>query len=311
MIQLFNINDYVIDTSTFDHCLHGSIVEEFENKFCEYVGAKYACSLSSATNAIFLSFLDKQKTVTIPSMIPAVVPNALINAGNNIVFSDDTEWVGSSYVLHDFGNYKIIDSAQRVDKNQFKNEAEENDLMIFSFYPTKPIGSFDGGMIVSNDFEKIKWFKEAALNGMSFSKNNWNRKINFVGWKMYMNSLQAYVALQNFNKLEDKKVKLKQVRDKYNLAFGYNNTSDHLYRIKTINREEFIQNMRNEGINCGIHYSACHLNPIYKKYSTKSLLASESEEKTTVSIPYNESLSDLEVEKIINCVKDNLGDTLF
>ena len=34
--------------------------------------------------------------------------------------------------------------------------------MIFSFYPTKPLGGSDGGMIVTDDYEKYKWFKEAV-----------------------------------------------------------------------------------------------------------------------------------------------------
>ena len=54
MIQLFNINTHIIDTSEFSNLLHDDVVIELENKFASYVGAKYACSVNSATNAIFL-----------------------------------------------------------------------------------------------------------------------------------------------------------------------------------------------------------------------------------------------------------------
>ena len=63
MISLFNIPNYVIDTSKFSHYLHGDIVKKFEQNFCDYVGAKYGCTFSSATNAIFLTFLNKHITV--------------------------------------------------------------------------------------------------------------------------------------------------------------------------------------------------------------------------------------------------------
>ena len=198
MINLFNIPNYNIDTSTFTHYLHGNIVNEFEHNFREYVGAKYSCTVNSATNAIFLSLLNKNITVNVPSMIPPVVCNAILTSGNNISFTDNTEWIGNSYILHKFDNYKIIDSAQKVDVNQFKKEANDNDLMIFSFYPTKPIGSSDGGIIVSNDEEKINQFKEATMNGMSYAHNNWDRNIKFPGYKMYMNSIQCYIANENF-----------------------------------------------------------------------------------------------------------------
>jgi len=303
MIKLFNINDYKIDTSIFDHSLHASIVEEFENKFAEYVGASYACSVSSATNAIFLSLLDKNTVVQVPSIIPPVVLNAIINSGNRIKFVDNTEWVGDSYVLHDFGDYKIIDSAQKVEKDQYLKEASNDDLMIFSFYPTKPVGSLDGGIIVSNNYDKIRWFKAAVMNGMEYANNNWERKIKFAGWKMYMSSIQAYVATQNFYKLEDKKKILKQVREKYNKEFNLSNTSEHLYRINVKNRDNFIKQMKKLGISCGIHYAATHLLEPYSKYSEQVLPKSEISEKTTVSVPFNEKLTDINLQFIISSVK--------
>ncbi len=208
LINLFNIPSYTIDTSKFSHLLHDEVVDQFENKFCEYVGAQYACSVSSATNAIFLTFLNRGMTIDVPSIIPPVVCNGLITGGNKVNFTDNTGWVGDSYILHEFKNYKVIDSAQKVQRDQFKNEADDQDLMIFSFYPTKPIGSCDGGIIVSNDWSKIQRFKESTLNGMTFSKDNWDRKIKFPGYKMYMNSVQSQIALNNLEKLDDKNNKL-------------------------------------------------------------------------------------------------------
>ena len=51
----------------------------------------------------------------------------------------------------------------REDALRFKKEANDEDLMIFSFYPTKPVGSSDGGIIVSNDFEKIRWLSPSIV----------------------------------------------------------------------------------------------------------------------------------------------------
>ena len=109
--------------------------------------------------------------------------------------------MGHSYILHQFDDYKIVDSAQKLERNQFQNECNPEDLMIFSFYPTKPLSGSDGGMIVTDDYEKYKWFKEAVLNGMTYSDNNWERTISFPGYKMYMNSIQAQILLNNFEYL--------------------------------------------------------------------------------------------------------------
>ena len=305
MINLFNIPNHIIDTSKFSHSLHGDIVEEFESNFRDYVGAKYSCTINSATNAIFLSLLNKNTTVNIPSMIPPVVANAILTSGNKINFVDNTTWIGGSYILHEFKDYKIIDSAQKVDLNQFKKEANDGDLMIFSFYPTKPIGSSDGGIIVSNDEKKIKWFKEAVMNGMSYSHNNWDRKIKFPGYKMYMNSIQCYIANKNLDKLDNKNKKLSYVKEQYNKSFNLSNTSNHLYRINVENRDNFIKNMKKAGIICGVHYDTLHTLDVYKKYTTSNRThkSSEATTKTTVSLPFHENLTKQEIECVINQTK--------
>ena len=303
MIQLFNIPNYTIDTSKFSHYLHGTNVTDFEQRFAEYVGAKYAVSVNSATNAIFLMFLNKNLTINVPSMIPPVVLNALITSGNKINFIDDTEWIGGSYTLHKFEDYKIIDSAQRVDANQFEIEANENDLMFFSFYPTKPVGSTDGGIIVSNDKQKIDYLRMLSFNGMSFAENNWDRKICMPGYKFYMNSIQAYIANENLSKLEHKKRRLFEIRNIYNKELGYNNTSEHLYRINVKDRNEFIKHMKSVGILCGIHYESQHCNDVYTKSAKFICPNSELESVTTVSIPFHESLTKNELTHIIKNIK--------
>ena len=302
MIKLFHIENYVIDTSDFNHALHDTGVVELEEKFAEFVGAKYACSINSATSAIFLIFLDKGAQVNIPSIIPPVVLNALHNAGNTINFVDNIDWVGDSYVLHEFADYKVIDSAQKVRSNQFQLEADPNDLMFFSFYPTKPVGGLDGGMIVSDDYDKICYFKEAVMNGMSYSHNNWDRRIKFPGWKMYLNSFQAAVAAENLKKLPAKLEHLEYVREYYNAELGLDNTSDHLYRIKVSNNSEAIIDLKEVGISCGRHYAAMHLHPVYGATQTFECPQSEKIEKSTLSIPFNEKLTKRDLEHVVKHV---------
>ena len=92
MIQLFNINTHKIDTSEFSNLLHDDVVIKFERIIAQYVGAKYACSVNSATSVIFLSLLNKNVTIDLSSMIPPVVANAIITSGNKINFIDDVDF---------------------------------------------------------------------------------------------------------------------------------------------------------------------------------------------------------------------------
>ena len=255
-------------------------------------------------NAIFLLLLNKNCNISVPSMIPPVVCNAVITSNNSLQFSDDTEWIGNSYVLHQFSDYKIIDSAQKVERDQFKDEANADDVMLFSFYPTKPVGGSDGGIVVSNDFEKIKYLKEISMNGMSYSPNNWERELKFPGFKMYMNSIQAFIANNNLKLLDDKKKRLKYIREIYNLELKEKNTSDHLYRINVNNRADFISKMKKEGVVCGIHYKALHNSMVYNQYAKKDINYNNSlkESASTVSIPFHEQLTDSEINKVISLI---------
>ena len=303
LIQLFNVNNHIIDTSKFSNLLHDKNVIELEEKIANYVGAKYACSVNSATNAIFLSMLDKNTTVNLPSVIPPVVANAILTSGNQIFFIDDVDWVGDSYVLHEFEDYKIVDSAQKLQRNQFKEECNPKDLMIFSFYPTKPLGGSDGGMIVTDDYDKYKWFKQAVLNGTSFENNNWESTIAFPGYKMYMNSIQAQIIQNNFKNFEEKMSALGRIVDTYNKELSYNNSSKHLYRIETIDNVSFIKKMASVGITCGIHYSTLHDNPIYNTTNKTECPKSEKLSKRVVSLPMNEKMTLIQLEYVIDKVK--------
>ena len=178
--------------------------------------------------------------------------------------------------------------------------------MIFSHYPTKPLGGMDGGVIVTDDYKKYKWFKEAVLNGMTFAENNWDRGISFPGYKMYMNSIQAQILMKNFEHYEKKIKVLGNLVDIYNQELGYENKSKHLYQIEVVNNKEFINKMKNLGIICGIHYPALHLNPVYNNGKKFDCPKSDKLQNRLVSLPMNEKLSFLETEFIIDKVKENL-----
>lgn len=311
MIQLFSIPNHIIDTSKFTNLLHDKVVREFEERFAEYVGAKYAVSFNSATSAIFLIFkyLSTTKRAWVPSIIPPVVPNAIINAGCKCAFTDNSKWVGSWYRIITLEDFDVVDSAQDVTRGNFKRVCNPEDLMIFSFYPTKPVGGCDGGMVVSNDLDKIERLREASMNGMSNEVNNWERKVSSIGWKMYMNAIQAHIALQNLYKLDDKKDKLLYIREVYNNVFGLDNTSEHLYRVRVDDNRRFIEFAKKRGVVCGVHYEALHNNSLYGDHGGIDHVDRES--KQMVSIPFHENLSLNDIDTVIETVNEYKTNILF
>lgn len=316
MISLFNKLRYVIDTTNFTNILHDEVVHEFEEKFCKFVGAPYGVSLHSASAGIFLLCESlKIPAVKLPSILPPVVVNSCLNSGTSVDFIDDVEWVGNPYVFMDKNwfeckkHYRIIDSAQKVYYNQFNEEkGNNNNVIIYSFYPTKPIGSCDGGMIVSDDQNLIEEIRTRSFNGMTTSTNSWDREIKFMGWKFYMNSISAFMALQGLYNLEQKLEKIRQIRNYYNIALSLNNTSDHLYRISVKDNDRFLEYMNKCEIQCGIHYRACHEMPLYcgcVRPNASTLEKSSLTSRTTATIPMHDGMSIAQAKYVVEKINES------
>ena len=303
-INLFSVPNQTVDTSRFSSLLADPIVTQLEQEFAAHVGAKYALALNSASSAIFLIFKELlvHKRVSIPSIIPAVVANSLINAGARVSFEDNVGWVGSAYTLYHSTTFDVIDSAQQVSYQQFANTANPNDLMIFSFYPTKPISGCDGGMIVSDDRDKIELLRLLANNGQTVTPLSWERKNQLMGWKLYMNSFQAQIVLNNLRGIRETQDIRSEVRMFLNKAFGLANTSDHLYRIEVEDNREFVNFMDSKNIQCGIHYAALHEDPLYSNLNGRDSAdcpKSSNIARRTVSIPFHVGMnwSDIDIIK--------------
>lgn len=309
MINLFSVNKPIINTSLFSNLLYDDIVHELEEKIADYVGAKYAVATNSATSAIFLSLKcmgnKNKKPCSVPSIITTRFLHAIEMAGYNIEYEDDVDWVGGNYCLYKEVYSYVFDSAQMIDPGQFLKRYSSKDLCIFSFYPTKPIGGIQGGMIVSDNKEKIDWIRKATYFGEEISPKSWKSAPKFKGYQMFMNAIEAYAALRSFEKYPEKRYKLNEVREKYKDAFGDNvvtGDSFHLFRIKTSDAYRFIDDMSKEDIVCGHHYKAAHLNEVWgnKKYR---LPKSEQHGQTVVSIPFHEHLTKYDVYEVIKYSK--------
>jgi len=281
----------------------GKKVSELEEEFASYVGAKYAVAVNSCTSALYLAlefFKHRYRAVTIPSMTVPLVANAVIHSGCTLKFSDRVDWVGKSYELQDT---PIIDSAHEVlPRTGFDK------VICYSFYPTKPVCSAEGGMICTNRADVVDWVKRARWygrdTGESKIKNSWEYTITFPGWKMNMTDIQAAIALNQLRKLPKLDVERAHVCHLYNEFLGEKNTSFYLYRINVPRRNNFIRWMRENGVECGVHFAPLHQMEAYSKYEHGKMKKTEKEYQSTVSLPFHDSLEDWEVKQVCDLVSE-------
>ena len=73
--------------------------------------------------------------------------------------------------------------------------------------------------------------------------------------------------------------------------------------MRVPNRDVFMKQLNEKGIQCGIHYRSVHDVECYTPVERAPLPKSILESNATVSIPFHEMMSDEEVNMVINEVK--------
>ena len=206
------------------------------------------------------------------------------------------------------------------------------DLTCFSFYATKPLAAGEGGMVTTENGEWAERISMLRLHGIS--KDAWKRYSNGGSWyyevmetgyKYNMTDIQASIGLSQLKKLDRMWERRKQIAELYNRGFSdyeplivpYGDSdrvsSYHLYALKinldvlSIDRAEFIELLKERGIGTSVHFIPLHRHPFYKNefsYDTEKFPEAEWVYERLVSLPIYPSMSDREVEYVVDTVKD-------
>jgi perosamine synthetase len=220
----------------------GPMTERFEKKFAEYVGAKYAVAVNSATAALDLALRVHNihdGEVIIPALTFVSDGLAALYSNNKVVFADinedtlDIDWadvyqkvtkktkaiipvhyggknakVPNDYPIQYDGGQPIIvieDAAHAAgSKNAFPNTT------CWSFHAVKNLATGDGGMITTNDEEIYKKLIPMRWCGIDKStwersqkKYGWDYSIDTIGYKCHMNDITAALGLAQLERLEE------------------------------------------------------------------------------------------------------------
>ena len=335
-INLFAVKRPIIDTSLFTNVLHDPIVTEVENRFAKLVGAKYAVSANSASMLIYIYFKHVVDTPTprvlLPGCYPPVVVSYLLHANAKVTLDwqmPDT-WVGNEHKLyvHPHEGFTLIDSAQAIGANVYSRSLNRSgfpeDCMLFSFYPTKPCGGLDGGMLVTDSKEVADEVRRYINYGhaVSGAQDSWSKEWDVPGYKAYMSATQALAINLRLDSLEQELKRLDVIRFKYQDSLLYSKikvhpgsfSSNHLFRVKTnipkCSISMFREELRAKGIPTGIHYNPLTTVLSYEfltKINTgdQNLLRRKfpTDKTEWISIPFHSELADSEVDYILRTMK--------
>lgn len=312
----------------------GPETEKFEEEFAEYVGAKYAIAVNSATSGLFLALkalgIGPGDEVIVPSFTFASSVNVIIHCGGTPVFADIkkeeftmdqksldkliTKKTKAVMPVHYAANRAVIkttlpvieDSAHLIPKKGDNNKSFAN---CYSFYATKNMTTGEGGMITTSSQKVADWLRQARLHGLSRDawkrysiSSKWTYTVEFAGFKFNttdLNSALGRVQLKRLDKFEKRR---KKVVVLYNRLLGLKNTGTHLYPILVENRDKFFEYMKKNGIGCSFHFTPLHLQPAFKRYAKGKLPVTEYVGSRVVTLPLDSVITDLEVKLIAKLV---------
>ncbi len=213
---------------------HGPVVEEFEERFAEYVGVDYAVATTNGTSALFLMLKAAgigpgDEVITTPFTFIAT-SNAVLYTGARPVFVDIdprtfnidpqrvleaiTPRTRAILAVHLYGHpadmralreiaedHKLLlfeDAAQAHGATAWGRKAGSlGDAAAFSFYATKNMTTGEGGMVTTNDRSLAERAKLLRLHGQAGKYNHVE-----LGYNLLMTSIQAAIGLVQLSKLD-------------------------------------------------------------------------------------------------------------
>ncbi|MCW8895333.1 DegT/DnrJ/EryC1/StrS aminotransferase family protein [Sulfurimonas sp.] len=226
-------------------------------------------------------------------------------------------------------NLKVIEDAAHAIGTSYKDKKIGNfsDITCFSFYATKNLAMGEGGAAVSKDkelIEKMRKLSYFGINKEAFKRyekaGRWYYDIEEIGYKANLDSLHAALGIIQLNKLDKMNKRRRYIASYYrkNLTnkLTFNKDSDehshtyHLFPIrlpKNINRDDFIEELKENNIGASVHFIPLHLHTFYKNRSDNNFEVADRVFDTILSIPMCSAMSDEEVEYVVKTINKIVG----
>lgn len=195
------------------------------------------------------------------------------------------------------------------------------DVTVYSYQAVKNLATGDSGMICWADPESAELTKKLAWCGIdkdTYARSNkgtyaWKYDIDYVGYKYNGNAIMGAIALTQLPYLDEENARRREIVAMYNEGFKNNphikiipapyadECSYHLYELVVPDREDLLNKLSDEGINCGVHYRD---NTEYKVYEYAHGTCPNAHEVSQhlITMPLHMWLTDDEVKLIIEKV---------
>lgn len=229
---------------------------------------------------------------------------------------------------------RVIEDAAHALPSKYKDQTigKIGDLTCFSFYATKNITTGEGGMVVTDNPEWADRMRIMSLHGISkdawkryTNEGSWYYEIIAPGYKYNMTDIAAALGVAQLKKSNFFQKRREDIAAQYNKAFeGFPQIitpaikddiqhSWHLYIIRlnleslTIDRSQFIEELKSRGIGTSVHFIPLHIHPYYREtygYKPEDFPIAYETFKRIITLPIYPKMSDEDVQRVIEAVSD-------
>ena len=304
----------------------GPKLKEFENKFAKFTGARYAVGVSNATAGLQLSLkaigIGKGDQVIVPDLTFVASINAILFTGATPVIVDiDKEdynisidsikksltkktkaimpvhFAGKSCKMREIqiiarkNKLKIVEDCAHAigGKLNKKHVGTFGDAGCFSFYPTKNLTTFEGGMVITNSKKISETIKILRNHGITksyqdrFTKGKpWEYDVSVPGYNYRLDEIRATLGISQLKRITQNNLKRKKAALYYNSRLKNNKSviipkilkdedhACHLYVLRfkkqgKFSRDNLFTKLLKNGIRSSVHYKPLHTFTAYKR----------------------------------------------
>ena len=201
----------------------------------------------------------------------------------------------------------------------------------FSFYANKTITTGEGGMAVTDDEQLAARMRQMSLHGLShdawkrFAGNHaWDYKIVAPGYKYNMTDIAAAIGLHQLARAEENRLERQSIARFFRKELAEIDQIElppdppdrvhswHLFPIRlrldrlSIDRNTFIERLREHGVGCSVHWRPLHLHPYYEQtfsWRAEHLPVASQQWLRLVSLPLFPGMSKVEFSHVANTVR--------
>lgn len=329
----------------------GPSVKAFEAEAAEYLGVQHAVGCASGTDALILSMLacgvGHDDEVITSAFTFAATAEAIARVGARPVFVDihpdsfniDITEIERAITKHTKAVIPVHLFGQPADISEIKTLCDAHSLTLiedcaqsfgahidhrmtgstgdcgaFSFYPTKNLGCYgDGGMITTDSDEIADQLKLYRNHG---SRVKYQHEV--VGFNSRLDELQAVVLRVKMKHIDEYNRERRRVAHAYNALLEDTRVITphedkigrhiyHQYTILAANRKQITEHLKQQGIAYAIYYPM----PLHRQkafFNTKqpALPITEKIADECLSLPLFPEMKQEQIERVVNAIKEVL-----